>query len=190
MQESDGSPGYRVVDRRWWARDEDEGAEPDRGPTVIARLEAQIAERDRALRETAARHREAVEELSSARARIERDAERAIERGRRDVLASLLPVLDDLDRAIEAARGAGAGGAAALVEGVELVRAGFLDRLRGHGIERVDPAGAAFDPARHEAVSVVPAGPERPAGQVVATVLPGYEMAGEALRPARVVVAR
>jgi molecular chaperone GrpE len=191
MEDSSGLPGYTVKDRRWWARDDEDEEKRERPPTVIEALEARIADRDRRIREISERHQEALDELARARSRIERDAEREVERKRREFLGSLIPVLDDLDRALAAAGAAPAGAAEdPLVQGVELVRGGFLERLRAHGVERAVPTGEAFDPAHHEAISVVAADPAHPPGTVIETVLPGYTIGGEALRPAHVVVAR
>lgn len=185
MDDRYGIPGYTVRDRRWWAREEEEDREVrESKPSYVAQLEAELAERDRRLAEALGREQRALAEQDLARQRIEREAQREIARGKRDVIAALLPVLDDLDRAIAAAeedRGAGA-----LRRGVELVHSGFLDRLRALGVERDLPVpGQPFDPARHEAVSVVRGEID---GSVARTVSPGYLLEGEVLRPARVVV--
>lgn len=185
MDDRYGIPGYTVRDRRWWAREEEEEREVrESKPSYVAQLEAELAERDRRLAEALGREQRALAEQDLARQRIEREAQREIARGKRDVIAALLPVLDDLDRAIAAAeedRGAGA-----LRRGVELVHSGFLDRLRALGVERDLPVpGQPFDPARHEAVSVVRGEID---GSVARTVSPGYLLEGEVLRPARVVV--
>lgn len=196
MTDSEGHAPYQIKDRRWWVRDDDadRAEETASKPTLVSSLEAELADRDRRLRETLERHREVVEEMSRARDRIEREARREVEQKRRDILATLLPVVDDLDRAIAAA--APAPGAPppppqvnALLSGLELVRSGFLDRLRSLGVERDDPADHAFDPARHEAVSVVEVPVDRD-GTVVATVSPGYHVDSQILRPARVVVGK
>ena len=187
MDDRDGMPGYTVKDRRWWARDEDDDAGEAQvaKPTYVAELEDQLAERERSLSEALILQRRAMEEQELARQRVEREARRQIAREKKQVLAELLPVVDDLDRALAAAdRAADIG---ALRRGVELVRAGFLDRLRALGVERDIPTGQPFDPARHEAVSVAP-GPID--GSVSETVTPGYLHEGEVLRPARVVVSR
>lgn len=184
MDDRYGIPGYTVRDRRWWAREEDEPGE--RGaekPSYVAELEAELADRDRRLSDALLRQREAVTEQELARQRVEREARREIERNKKQVLADLLPVLDDLDRALAAPDGKT--NVDGLRRGVELVRSGFLDRLRALGVERDIPTGQLFDPARHEAVSVVrgPVG-----GSVAETVSPGYSLGDEVLRPARVVV--
>lgn len=191
--DSGGSPGYTVKDRRWWVHPEDEspvsGAEAEETrPTQVAALEAELAERDRRLREALIREREAVLEVDRARQRLERDSRKEVDRSRRDLVLALLPVLDDLDRAIAAARdGANPD---ALLTGVELVRSGFLDRLRGFGVERFDPTGEPFDPARHEAVSTVVAQRPGGGGLIVKTLRPGYLLGDEAIRPAQVIVTR
>ncbi len=148
-------------------------------------LEIELAESERRLSEALHRQRELVTEQELARQRVEREARREIARSRAQLIAELLPVLDDLDRAIAAADAAGDAGA--LYRGVELVRSGFLDRLRALGVERDDPTGQPFDPARHDAVSVAPGGV---GGSVLATLSPGYRLGDEVLRPARVVVAQ
>lgn len=188
MDDRYGMPGYTVKDRRWWAREEENdpaGAAEVGKPSYVAELEEQIADRDRRLSEALILQRRAMEEQELARQRVEREARRQIARDRKQLLADLLPVVDDLDRALAAADRAA--DVDALRRGVELVRAGFLDRLRALGVERDIPTGQPFDPARHEAVSVMP-GPID--GSVSETVTPGYLHQGEVLRPARVVVSR
>jgi molecular chaperone GrpE len=100
----------------------------------------------------------------------------------------LIPVLDDLDRAIAAARASGQGGA--LLTGVELVRSGFLDRLRTSGVERFDAEDERFDPTRHEAVSAVETDDPTRVGFIVSVLRPGYAVGGDTIRPAQVIVAR
>jgi molecular chaperone GrpE len=99
--------------------------------------------------------------------------------------AAWLPVVDDLERALQHAEA----DPGSLKEGVRAVyehAQAVLDRL---GYPRFEDVGEHFDPARHEAVSAVESD-EIPAGKVVAAVRPGYGTAGEVLRPAGVVVAR
>ena len=189
-----GKPGYTMRDRRWWVSPDQESSADASGfradeqqETPVVDLEAELADRDRRLREALARERQATLEVDLARQRLERDARREVERSRRDLIVALLPVLDDLDRAIAAARESGE--APSLVTGVEHVRSGFLDRLRGFGVERFDPTGQQFDPGRHEAVYTVPASDVHRMGLIVKTLLPGYATDGETIRPAQVIVA-
>jgi molecular chaperone GrpE len=103
------------------------------------------------------------------------------------VLRELLPVVDNLDRAVEATGGSGGGDAFA--DGVRLVHADLhavLDRL---GLTPIDPTGEQFDPNFHEAISQAPATPEQAAGTVIDVVQKGFQLGEIVVRPARVVVA-
>jgi molecular chaperone GrpE len=103
-------------------------------------------------------------------------------------VGELLPVLDNLERALEALVAAGNEGASGIVAGVEMVRQQLGGLIAGRGVEEIPAHGAAFDPTVHEAVQSVPA-PGHPAGTVVAVVQRGYRMNDNVIRPARVVVA-
>ncbi len=131
----------------------------------------------------------ALDELERVKARLEREAEREVERRERDLLVSFLDVVDDLDRAIASAEAAGDADRA-LLDGVEMVRDRFLDKLAARGVERSGAVGERFDPAVHNAVAVTPA--TRPAddGRVTAIVQPGYRIDDTLLRPATVVVGK
>ncbi len=110
-------------------------------------------------------------------------------RGKAEVLRDVLPVLDDLERAIQAAgldpEGDSEDG---LAHGVLLVFRSLRDSLLKNGIEVVDPTGEKFDPQAHEALSMQAAeGVE--SGHVVETMQKGYRLGEQLIRPARVVVA-
>ncbi len=110
-------------------------------------------------------------------------------RGKAEVLRDVLPVLDDLERALQAAgldpEGDSEDG---LAHGVLLVFRSLRDSLVRNGIEAVDPLGEKFDPNLHEALSTQPAdGTE--SGTVVETMQKGYKLGEQLIRPARVVVA-
>lgn len=183
--------GIRVVDRRWWVRGdgEDEAATaevPSLKPSYVETLEHQLAEKDRLLQETIAKYRAAAAEFDEARARLRKEIAKDVERGRRAVLAEILEVVDNLDRAIEAAR---AGGSTdALLQGVELVRQQLLAKLGGFGVTTIEALGRPFDPTRHEAVTTVPVADPAQDHVVVGVVRPGYAIGDEVLRPAQVAV--
>ena len=183
--------GIQVVDRRWWARGETAAGgsadEPFEKPSYVQELEARVAAKDEELRTTLTRYREANAEFEQARARMRRDVAKEVERGAKAVLADLLDVVDNLDRAIDAARAAGAD--ATLLQGVEMVRLQFLAKLDGHGVRPVDAAGRLFDPALHEAATTVPVTDPAQDGIVVGVIRQGYVIRDEVLRPAVVAVA-
>jgi molecular chaperone GrpE len=181
----------KVVDRRWWARQDDGSApEPSGGskPTYVEDLERQLAEKDRIAQEYIAKYRQAAAEFEDSRLRLKREISKDVERARREILADLLDVVDNLDRALDAARKSPSPDA--LLQGVEMVQRQFLGKLEALGVKRIDVAGAAFDPAVHEAVSTVPAQSPEDEGRVVGVVRHGYTIGADVLRPASVAVAR
>ncbi len=170
-------PQVRVVDRRWWAQpdaDQSSNAAPEdvRGPkpTYIEQLERRVAD--------------VTAEFEQARIRMRRDMQREVERSTRAVLAELLDVVDNLDRAIVAA---GADESPLLI-GVRLVRDQFLTKLEAFGVVRLAALGEPFDATRHEAIATAPVDDASLEGVVVAVVKEGYAMRDELLRPASVVV--
>src|SRR5215210_1231385 len=98
----------KVVDRRWWANQGDADREESRGagkPAYVEQLEQQIVEKDRQIQEYLTKYRQASSEFEDARLRLRREISKDVERARREVLAELLDVVDNLDRAIASARG-------------------------------------------------------------------------------------
>jgi molecular chaperone GrpE len=190
-------PQVRVVDRRWWARADKpagEGPAPSTKPTYVEELERRVTDAQNQLQSYINEHRRSLEEFEQIKIRIRRDVAREVERGRRTMLVELLDVVDNLDRAISAAREAGPslGSEAAdkLARGVELVRDQFLTKLGGFGVGRVPALGQPFDATRHEAVTTVPVSDPAEDGMVTAVLKEGYAVGDEVLRPAAVVVGR
>lgn len=181
----------RVVDRRWWARGDADGGDEGaaRKPTYVEELERRVADQAEQLQAFASERRRAFDDLEQARVRIRREVSREVERGRRAVLAELLDVVDNLDRAIAAARETADAATANLLRGVELVRDQFLAKLAGFGVTRIDVLGRPFDATIHEAVSMAPVDDPACEGTVVAVLREGYVIGDELLRPAAVIVA-
>ena len=120
------------------------------------------------------------------RAALEREeARRSAEDG---VLLEMISMLDDLDRALESAREAGA--PESWMAGVRLTADRVRERLTRYGVTTLDPKGAPFDPRFHEALLELDAPEGVSPGAVVQVVHLGYARGDRALRPARVVVAR
>jgi molecular chaperone GrpE len=122
-------------------------------------------------------------DFENYRKRIARESTGAQARGVASLAKELLPALDNLDRALEAAAADDP-----LLEGVRLVRSELAGGLARAGIESFAPLGETFDPALHEAVSTIPADGV-PSGSVVEVYQPGYRLGESIIRPARVVVA-
>jgi molecular chaperone GrpE len=149
-------------------------------PPVEADLEAargKAAEMEDRWRRTAA-------ELDNFRKRVAREAGQQRETERALVAASWLPVVDNLELALEHADAEHD----PIVKGIEAVRDQALAVLAGLGYPRFDDSGKPFDPGLHEAVGTTPA-PDVPAGTIVHVVRPRYGDGTRVLRPAAVVVA-
>lgn len=132
------------------------------------------------------RWRRSLADLDNLRKRYSRELprERAAERER--VAAAFLPVIDNIDLALQHADAA----PGAIVEGVRAIREQALAVLAHLGYPRQDEVGRPFDPSRHEVVAVVPVEEGSEPGSVVEVVRPGYGGAEQSLRPAAVTVAR
>ena len=123
-------------------------------------------------------------EFDNYRKRVERDRQAQHEAGVRDVVVDLLPVIDNLERAVAALDGAGD----QIVAGVEMVRGQLAGLLSGRGVEEIAAHAEPFDPNVHEAIANHPTG-EHAAGTVVHVSEKGYRLGESVIRPAKVVVA-
>jgi molecular chaperone GrpE len=123
-------------------------------------------------------------DFENYRKRVAKEAAAAKERGVCALAKELLPALDNLDRALEAAAKDDP-----LLQGVALVRAELTAALARLGIDSFSPAGEQFDPAVHEAVATAPAPDGQASGTVIEVYQDGYRLRDSVIRPARVVVA-
>jgi molecular chaperone GrpE len=127
-------------------------------------------------------------DFENYRKRAARETAAAQERGVAKLAKELLPAVDNLDRALEAAQHDGDNGASTLVSGIKLVHADVLAALSRAGIERFEPTGEQFDPQRHEAIAQQPVEGAQ-SGTIVEVYQRGYRLGDFVIRPARVVVA-
>ncbi|MFD1215658.1 nucleotide exchange factor GrpE [Microbulbifer celer] len=147
----------------------------------IASLHEQLAQhKDMVLRAQA--------EVQNARRRAQQDVEKAHKFGVEKLLKDLLPVVDNLERALstidtehEAHK--------AVVEGIELTHKSFIDTLVKYSVEVINPAGEPFDPELHQAMTQVPNGDVEP-NTVLDVFQKGYRLNGRLIRPAMVVVSK
>jgi molecular chaperone GrpE len=168
--------------------DQEEKAEPAEAPdSIIEKLQAQIADKDKELAELKDRYLRTLAENENARKRIRQQSEESIRLQRENLLRELLPVVDNLERAVDAARGGGNG--KPIVEGVEMVLRSLLDLLKTHGVTQLTSVGQPFDPQRHEAVDQIESS-QHPPNTVVNEFHRGYQIGDRLLRPARVTVAK
>jgi molecular chaperone GrpE len=156
------------------------GGEPS-SEQVMARLEEEAAAaRDAALRAAA--------DAQNVKRRAEQDVEKARKFALEQFARELLPVVDNLERALEATAGQDAA-VKPIAEGVELTLKSFLDALKKFNIAAVDPQGEPFDPNLHQAMSMVENAEVEP-NSVIAVMQKGYTLNGRLLRPAMVMVSK
>jgi len=193
--------GIRVTDRRRFKMDgETNGAAPSGGgsgqaqrlkPTYVEELETRTLEAERKVAEIQSRFeqlRAALQrETDETRQRLNRAADERATREKAEFVAELLPVRDNLQRAIEAAEQGG--GLETLLEGLRGTLSNFESALAAAGVEPVLSVGQRFDPELHEAVDTVPVQEDRD-GIVTGEYSRGYKMGGRLVRPARVQVGR
>ena len=150
---------------------------------VLSPLEQVTAERDK-LKDQLLR---TMADFDNFRKRARRDAEDALRRGREDSLRDILPIIDNLERAVEASRGAT--DVAAVISGIEMVLRSFDDVAARMGATRIVAKGERFDPTLHDAIQQVESA-EHPPGTVLTEVVAGYRIGERLLRAAMVVVAK
>jgi molecular chaperone GrpE len=179
--------------------DDPRGRDPDLEPdlekveaggdleSVIEKLQAQIIAKNKEIAELNDRYLRTLAESENVRKRIRQQSEETTRLQRENLLRELLPVIDNLERAVEAARGGGNG--TPIVEGVEMVLRSMLDFLKTHGVTQLTAVGERFDPQRHEAVDQIESTAHAP-NTVVNEYHRGYQIGDRLLRPARVAVAR
>lgn len=130
----------------------------------------------------------AAAEVQNARRRAEQDVEKAHKFALEKFVNDMLPVADNLERAIEASDSQ-QGSVESLIEGVELTLKTLQDGLKRHNVEAVRPEGEPFDPQLHQAMSMVP-DPNVEPNTVINVFQSGYTLNGRLVRPAMVVVSK
>ncbi len=159
--------------------------EPSDDGSAVGALNADEVQRqrddyyDRLLRKTA--------EFDNYRKRVERDRQSMAEAAAAELMRDLLPLVDDLERALKA--DSGSDGADAYRRGVELIQRQLLEILRRRGVTSIEALGTDFDPHIHQAVSYEPAAGRRE-GEVIEEFARGYRLGERLLRPSMVKVAK
>ena len=193
----DDDPEIRVTDRRRILLDEEDADRnaivepPNLKPSYVEELETRAKAAEQKTQEVQARFEQLRKQLQSetdeTRQRLNRAADERAQREKADFIAGLLPVLDNLQRATEAAEVGGS--TDVIAEGIRRTASSFENALAAAGVEPIDAVGQTFDPRVHEAVETVEVSPEDE-GKVVAQHTRGYKIGDRLLRPARVKVGR
>jgi molecular chaperone GrpE len=127
-------------------------------------------------------------DMENLRKRLVREQEKARRRTLERFMGDLLPVRDSLERGLEAASDPAAS-VEALREGKELIMKMLTKVMGDHGLQTIDPAGEAFDPEKHEAMTMLPS-PDHDENTVINVLEKGYQLHDRLIRPAKVVVSR
>ncbi len=147
----------------------------------LEELQEQVASyRDQALRAQA--------ELQNVRRRAEKDVESAHKYGLEKFAQDLVPVVDNLERAVQIADRNNEH-LKPFIEGIDLTRKSFFDALKKHGLESIDPHGEPFNPQYHQAMAMIEK-PDAEPNTVIEVMQRGYLLNGRLVRPAMVVVSR
>lgn len=192
-----GDPEIRVTDRRRIQVDDGstersaEAESPSLKPSYVEELETRTKAAEQKALEVQARFDQLRKRLESetdeTRQRLNRAADERAVREKADFIVGLLPVLDNLQRATEAAE---SGGSADVIgAGVRQTAASFENALSAAGVTPIDAVGEDFDPELHEAVETAEVD-EEDEGKVIEQYTRGYRIGNRLLRPARVKVGR
>ena len=158
----------------------DDSPEGDREKEVTLLQEQIVTLKDQALRAAA--------DAQNVRRRSELDVEKAHKFALEKFTKELLPVVDSLEKALENSTGDD-DGAAVLREGVEMTLTLLTSGLKKFNVSQIDPVGEPFDPAHHEAVSMIDA-PDAEPNSVIVVIQKGYTLNDRLVRPAMVMVAK
>lgn len=153
----------------------------------LAKLRESLEAKEKEANENYDRYVRQVAELENFRKRANRERDEAIRFANEALVKDLLPVVDNLERAVAHAKDGGNG--KPLVEGVEMVLRGFFDTLAKHGVVPIAAVGQRFDPEKHEAMAQIESGTYEP-DTVVEEYHKGYLLRDRLLRPALVSVAK
>ena len=153
----------------------------------LAELQQALVEKTKEAEENYTRLLRLSADMENLKKRQERERAELLQFANESLIKELLPVVDNLERALDHGRQLSA--PEALLEGIEMVHHGFLKALNRFGVNPFDSMGRQFDPALHNAMMQEEA-PEAPDGSVIKELQKGYLMNQRLLRPAMVAVAR
>jgi molecular chaperone GrpE len=161
-------------------------AEEKKEPTSLEKLQAQLDEKTRESSEYFDKWLRLRAEMENFKKRMQKEKADHLRFGNEDLLKALLPILDNLNRAIDHGRNGREN--SPLLAGVEMIHKDLLNTLERFGVKPIQAAGEVFDPEKHEAVSQEESDLE--ANRVVAAVQNGYFYHDRLLRPAKVIVSK
>ncbi|MAX17955.1 MAG: nucleotide exchange factor GrpE [Nitrospina sp.] len=189
--EPKGEPVINIVDRRSSLLEEETGDEintnniDDRLPTYVEKLKQEVEEKDKRLREYIAAYKEKSGEDDDFRKRLEKDNDVRLDQFKANLFARLVPILDNLNRAIQTASSSNE----ALQQGVELVAKQYARELKNNGVEQIDTQNRKFNPQTDEVVMTEDTSDPERDNMIVQELEPGYIFKEKLIKAARVKVA-
>ena len=165
----------------------DEGENGEQEMSVEA-LHAQIESLSAAMESAKEQVLRSQAEAQNSQRRAQQDIEKAHKFGQEKLVTDLLPVVDNLERALDSLDRDNPD-FKAVIEGIELTHKSFVDALGKHNVKAIDPKGEPFDPELHQAMTMVE-NPEVEPNTVVEVFQKGYTLHGRLVRPAMVVVSK
>ena len=189
--EPKGEPVINIVDRRSSLLEEETGDEintnniDDRLPTYVEKLKQEVEEKDKRLREYIAAYKEKSGEDDDFRKRLEKDNDVRLDQFKANLFARLVPILDNLNRAIQTASSSNE----ALQQGVELVAKQYARELKNNGVEQIDTQNRKFNPQTDEVVMTEDTSDPERDNMIVQELEPGYIFIEKLIKAARVKVA-
>jgi molecular chaperone GrpE len=181
-----GFSGTEVEDENYRDSSETEEGKPPSVPE-LEQLRRQLEAKELEAKQNYDRFVRQVAELENFKKRIAREKGEAIRYGNETLIRDLLPILDNLERAVEHAKGGGNG--KPLVDGVEMVLKSLVEALSKYGVTPISAIGETFDPEKHEAIAQVESDEHEP-NTVVAEHHKGYYLLDRLLRPSLVSVSK
>lgn len=156
--------------------------------TPEEKLEKDLAEAQKTIEEQKDKYLRLSAEFDNFRKRTMKEKSELIRNGGEKAINAVLPVLDDLERALRNMQNTE--DVKAVYDGINLIYQKFLKNLHQEGLEKMEPVGKDFDTDYHEAVALVPAPSEEQKGKVLDCVQTGYKLNEKVIRHAKVVVAQ
>ncbi|GJL80116.1 MAG: protein GrpE [Nitrospinaceae bacterium] len=187
-------PKIHVVDRRHWVN-EDEGVEPmettdveERYPSFVEKLKKEAEEKDQRLKEYIAAYKEKNSQTDELRVRLQRDNEIRLDQFKANLFARLVPILDNLKRAEDAAKTSN--DFESLKQGINLVINQFIRELKDNDVQVIETKGMKLDPKVHEAFMVTETDDPEQDNLIVEELEQGYMLKDRIIKAAKVKVAK
>ena len=190
--ENQETPRFTVNDRRHWVHEDEEetltGEPAERLPSYVEQLKQQAEAKDKQLREYIAAYKSKTAETDEIRIRLQKENENRLEQIKADFFKKLIPIMDNLKRAIDSAQSSA--DYESLKQGIEMTYSQLLSTLKESGVETISTSGRKFDPQTDEAFITEDTTDPDKDNEIVEELEPGYLFKDKLLKPTKVKVAK